>query len=188
MPVDRGTRWGWHELDSHWAERLVAGAGIEPGDLVLDIGAGTGAITAALVAAGARVVAIELNARRAAGLSERWAASRDVKVVRADASDLRLPRQPFKVVSNPPFAITSAVVRRLVSNGSRLTSAHLIVPRYAAYRWADPSAPGSGRWRRLYDVHLGRPPPRAAFRPAPPGEITLLVIESVRMSGRRVKV
>jgi 23S rRNA (adenine-N6)-dimethyltransferase len=146
--------------------------------LVLDIGAGTGAITEALLSAGAHVIAVELNPRRAAILSERWA-DRGVKVVRADASDLRLPRRPFKVVSNLPFGITSAVVRRLVSQGSRMTSAHLVVPRYAAYRWTDPSAPGSRRWRRLFDVQLGRPPPRHAFRPAPPGEVALLVI-SVR--------
>jgi 23S rRNA (adenine-N6)-dimethyltransferase len=176
VPVQRGTRWGWHELDSRWAQRLVAGAGIEPGDLVLDIGAGSGAITEALHSAGARVVAIELHVGRAALLSERWSGN-GVKVVRADASDLRLPRRPFKVVSNPPFAITSAVVRRLVSHGSRLTSAHLIVPRYAACRWTDPSAPGRGRWQRLFDVQLGRPPPRSALRPVPPGEISLLIIK-----------
>jgi 23S rRNA (adenine-N6)-dimethyltransferase len=143
--------------------------------VVLDIGAGTGAITQALHEAGARVLAIELNPRRAAVLSERWT-NRGVTVVRADASDLRLPRQPFKVVSNLPFSITTAVVKRLVSHGSRMTSAHLIVPRYAAHRWADPSAPGSRRWRRLFDVQLGRPPPRCAFRPPPPGDVALLVI------------
>ena len=45
--------WGWHRLAPSWASRLVADAAIGPGDLVLDIGAGTGALTAPLVAAGA---------------------------------------------------------------------------------------------------------------------------------------
>jgi hypothetical protein len=54
VPAERGTRLGYHELTDVWAERLVAGAGVRPGDLVLDIGAGNGAITAPLVATGAR--------------------------------------------------------------------------------------------------------------------------------------
>ena len=60
--------WGWQRLDSRWAETLVAAAGIGAGDLVLDIGAGAGAITRPLVAAGARVIAVELHPGRAAML------------------------------------------------------------------------------------------------------------------------
>ena len=44
-----------------WARRMVALAGVGPGDLVLDIGAGRGALTAPLVRAGTRVVAIEIE-------------------------------------------------------------------------------------------------------------------------------
>ncbi len=61
MPAGGNVPWGWHRLAPGWAERLVADAGVRPGDLVLDIGAGDGAITAPLVVAGARVVAFELH-------------------------------------------------------------------------------------------------------------------------------
>ena len=100
MPGRQGTtrdgrvsRWGYHRLDPRWAERLVEHAGIRPGDLVLDIGAGDGALVAPLLRRGARVVAIELHAERASRLRERFADDA-VKVVRADAADLRLPRRP----------------------------------------------------------------------------------------------
>jgi 23S rRNA (adenine-N6)-dimethyltransferase len=176
VPAESGTRWGWHQLDSRWARRVVEEAGIAPGDLVLDVGAGTGALTAALVAVGARVIAIELHPQRAAHLAERFD-RRDVTVVRADASDLRLPRRPFKVVANPPFGITASLVKRLLSNGSRLLRADLIVPTYAARRWTSPTAPGLARWGVHYSIHLGRPPPRSAFRPPPPSGVALLVIE-----------
>lgn len=175
MPASRGPRWGWHQLDSRWARRFVADAGVLPGDLVLDVGAGTGSITRALVAVGARVVAVELHSPRAAHLRNQFD-QYDVTVVRADAADLRLPRRPFKVVSNPPFGITTSLVKRLVSPGSRLIRADLLVPWHAARRWSSRNAPGRERWDRHFMVHLGRPPPRSALRPPPPNDIAVLVV------------
>ncbi|MEM8922282.1 MAG: rRNA adenine N-6-methyltransferase family protein [Actinomycetota bacterium] len=169
-------RWGWHELEPEWADRLVDLAAIRPGQLVLDIGAGRGAITAALVAAGARVVAVELHPQRAETLRRRFADDA-VTVVRTDAADLRLPRRPFRVVANPSFAGSSAVVRRLVAPGSRLVAAHLVLQQQAAVRWSAPDAPGAGRWHRTFDARPGAIVPRSAFRPPPRVDTTVLVIE-----------
>jgi len=44
--------WGWHRLEDDWAGRVVAAARVQPGELVLDIGAGEGALTAHLVRTG----------------------------------------------------------------------------------------------------------------------------------------
>ena len=63
-------------------------------------------------------------------------------VVQADASDLRRPRRPFKVVANPPFAITQALMRRVLSPRTRLLEGYLIVSRQVARRWLSPTAPG----------------------------------------------
>lgn len=173
MSAERRTRWGWHQLADDWARRLVIAAGIEPGDLVLDIGAGTGALTAQLVDVGARVIAVELHARRALHLREHFAGAA-VTVVQVDAADLRLPRRPFRVVANPPFGITVGLIRRLVSRGSRLMSADLVVPRHVAVRWATGAAPGANRWRQTFETSVPRPLPRAAFRPPPPGRVAVL--------------
>lgn len=126
MPASGNARWGWHRLAPSWAEQVVADAGVEPCDLVVDIGACTGAVTAPLVAAGARVIAVELHPRRLAVLRDRFAYD-DVTVVRADAADLRLPRSPFRVVANPPFALTSQILKRLLAPGSRLVRGDLVV-------------------------------------------------------------
>ena len=166
-------RWGWHRLDGEEAARLVAEAGVGRGDLVLDVGAGTGALTEPLLAAGARVVAVELHPGRAAALRERFPGA---VVVRADAGDLRLPRRPFHVVANPPFARSGALLRRLLQPGGRLLSAHLVLQEQAARRWASPSAPAAGRWSRVFDVSLGRRVPRRAFTPPPPVDARVLVV------------
>jgi 23S rRNA (adenine-N6)-dimethyltransferase len=82
--------WGWHRLDSYWAERVVAGAAIRPGDLVVDLGAGTGALTLPLLDAGARVIAVELHAGRARRLREK-VVDRDAAVVESDLEDFVAP-------------------------------------------------------------------------------------------------
>jgi 23S rRNA (adenine-N6)-dimethyltransferase len=167
--------WGWHQLDDRWAQQLVADARVGRGDTVLDIGAGAGAITAPLIAAGARVIAVEAHPGRAAQLRDRFAHA-PVVVVRADAADLRLPRRPFHVVANPPFGITSELLRRLLHPGSRLLTAHLVLQEPAARRWAGPDAPAARRWRREIDASLGPRIPRHAFRPPPPVSSRVLIL------------
>ncbi len=142
--------------------------------MVLDVGAGSGALTAALVRARARVVAVELHPARAEQLRCRFGPQ--VRVVRADAADLRLPRRPFRVVANPPFAITTSLLRRLLAPGSRLMAADIVLQRSAAQRWVSGAAPGARRWQRDYALRLGRRVPRHAFAPRPPVDATLLVV------------
>jgi 23S rRNA (adenine-N6)-dimethyltransferase len=167
--------WGYHRLDSRWAARLVVDAQVRHGDLVLDVGAGVGALTAPLVACGARVVAVELHPERASVLRGTFP-MQQVTVVVADATDLRLPRRPFRVVANPPFGATTALLRRLTAPGSRLVRADLVVPWHAAERWACGEAPGSKRWGREFDAWIACRVPRAAFRPAAPSGVAVLVL------------
>jgi len=103
-----------------------------------------------------------------------------VTVVRADATDLRLPRRPFRVVANPPFGATTAIMRRLLAPGSRLVAVDLVLPPGIARRWATGQAPGAGRWTCDYVVGLGRRIPRSAFTPRPAIDCTTLVIRRRR--------
>jgi 23S rRNA (adenine-N6)-dimethyltransferase len=168
-------RWGWHELDARWAKRLVAESDITPGGLVLDIGAGRGSITAALLDVGARVIAVEVHPDRVRRLRERFGSK--IVIVWTDASDLRLPRREFSVVSNPPFAITTILLKRLLQPGSRLVRADLILQEHASRRWASPCAPGATRWQREFRASMGRPVPPSAFRPQAPVFTRVLRIE-----------
>jgi 23S rRNA (adenine-N6)-dimethyltransferase len=177
-------RWGWHELERRWAARLVALADIRSGDLVLDVGAGRGAITSELVHVGARVVAIELHERRAALLRERFDGC-GVTVVRADAAELRLPRRPFSVVANPPFGVITALLRRLTSPSSRLERACLVVPAWAAMRWAGGRGVGGSNTRATFDFTLGPRVPASAFRPPPPHEPRVLLVRRVTRNSTR---
>jgi 23S rRNA (adenine-N6)-dimethyltransferase len=175
-------RWGWHQLDKRWAVRLVESADVRPGDLVVDVGAGAGVITTQLVRAGASVVAVELHPRRVSLLRAHFA-DLPVTVVRADAMDLRLPGRSFKVVANPPFAVTTALLRRLTSPSSRLERASLVLPGWAAGRWAAGRGVGGMTSKRMFSCTLGPSVPATAFRPVPPADARILFIARTRRTG-----
>jgi 23S rRNA (adenine-N6)-dimethyltransferase len=166
--------WGWHPLVDEWAARIVADAGIRPGELVVDLGAGRGALTAHLLATGARVIAVELHAERARQLSERF--GERITVVRADLAELRYPRRPYRVVASPPYGLSSVVLRSLLAPGSRLLRADLVLQRAVVHRYEAGQAPGANRWLRAFDVTAGRALPRRAFRPPPAVDSGVLVI------------
>src|SRR6202011_6392319 len=85
------------------------------------------------VGGGRPVIAFELPPGRARQLRHRFADAR-VKVVQADATDLRLPRQPFRIVANPPFAITTALIKRLLAPRSEEHTSELQSPMYLVCR------------------------------------------------------
>ena len=168
--------WSWYRLADDVANELVTDSGVGPGDLVLDLGAGDGAITHRVARTGARVIAFELHPERSRELRARYDGHRRVKVVRADVRDLRLPTRPFRVVANPPFAGVSAVLVRLTARGSRLERADLIVPVSVARVWSDRLATRPGP-RVVTSTRRVR---RSAFVPRPRIDCCVMVIERRR--------
>lgn len=129
----------------------------------MDLGAGSGALVWPLTSAGARVVAVELNDARVAQLRKTFT-DRGVKVIQVDLRDLRLPRHRFRVVASPPYALSTDVVRLLLST-DRLLSADLVLQQATARRLL--SSPPPGRHAHRYELSLGMTVPRRAFAPAP---------------------
>jgi 23S rRNA (adenine-N6)-dimethyltransferase len=174
VSADQRTRWGYHQLRPDQARRLVRDAGVGPGDLVVDLGAGTGGITGPLMATGARVIAVELHPRRAAVLERRFAAT-GCRVVVGDIVDWQPPDRPFRVVANPPFAVLATTLRLLTAPRSRLVRADLVVPDYVAARWARGAGPTSGS-SRAFTARRSRIVAPHAFEPPAPGLAAVLTL------------
>jgi 23S rRNA (adenine-N6)-dimethyltransferase len=145
-------------------------------ELVLEIGAGDGRLTAELARAARCVIAVELDASLAAGLATRFD-GRNVEVVAGDALTEPLPREPFRVVANLPFHVTAALLRRLLDDPhTPLTRADVIVEWGAARKRASmwPSTQLGVTWGAWYAFALERRLPASCFAPRPSVDAGLL--------------
>jgi 23S rRNA (adenine-N6)-dimethyltransferase len=134
---------------------------------VVDVGAGSGMLTCALARAGARVRAIEPDARLAARLRR---ACPSAAVVEADAASTRWPDEPFRVVANLPFAHAADICRALLCDPRvPLVSADLIVEWDFAVKRARlwPSTVLGALWGAWYELRVARRIEPGAFAPRP---------------------
>ena len=152
----------------------MAAAGIRAGEVVVDLGAGTGSLTVPLAEAGARVIAVELHPRRAAQLRRRLDGY-DVVVVERDLRTFAAPGRPFRVVANPPFVQTAAVLA-LLRGARHLVRADLVLQRGVVRQLES----GERRSTRRLAVHWVMDLPPAAFSPRPPVDASLVTLRPRR--------
>lgn len=105
-----------HDLTPAAARSFVATAGVRKRDDVFEVGAGLGELTAALLASGARIHAIERDRARLKHLRDRFASEIAAKQLTVHAGDARyfVPELPaeWRVIANPPFNLTAELLRR----------------------------------------------------------------------------
>ncbi|MEM6332543.1 MAG: rRNA adenine N-6-methyltransferase family protein [Planctomycetota bacterium] len=148
---------------------LVARSSIGPDDLVVDLGAGKGAIAAALVERCRRVIAVEIDPRLVAGLERRFSGVTGVEVRRADARTMEPPTEPYKLFANIPFDATAAIMRRWFDGTPPPTDAYLILQREAAAKHLGlgrSTAVGMGR-QPWFEMQRVRDLRRSDFTPPP---------------------
>jgi len=169
-------------VDERLINRFVAGLDLVPGDLVVDIGAGAGALTLPLARAGTEVWAVEADPVWAARLrrtAEQAGLAKAIRVIEADLRRLRLPRhRPYRVVANPPFGLTSEVLGLLFDDPAHGPGrADLILQQEVARRHAasPPAALRTAAWAPWWRFELGLRVGRDAFRPRPSVDTRVLV-------------
>jgi 23S rRNA (adenine-N6)-dimethyltransferase len=165
-------------VDRRAIEGLVDGSGVGEGNLVLDIGAGNGLISGALARRGARVLAVERDPGLAERLRAKFATWPSVTVVEADVLATPLPSEPYRVVANIPFGITTKILRRLLDDDGGLTRADVIVQAEVARKRG---TRGRGTllnacWEPWFEFATGARIPAAAFRPKPRVDAAILVV------------
>ncbi|HEY49623.1 MAG TPA: ribosomal RNA small subunit methyltransferase A [Dehalococcoidia bacterium] len=118
---------GQHFLvDRSVLETITSAAELDPADTVVEVGPGLGILTEELVSRAGNVIAVEVDAKLAASLKQKFARVLQFTVLNADILDLdpselagrQTPDsshlQVYKVVANLPYYIASAIMRHFL--------------------------------------------------------------------------
>ncbi len=182
-------------IDAGIVQGIVDAAQIHPGDHVLEIGPGIGTLTQGLAEAGADVTAVELDKKLPAVLAETLKAYDRVRIVPGDILKVDIPalmgQEPFKVVANLPYYITTPILMTLLERRLPITMMVTMVQKEVAERMT--ARPGSRSYGALSvavqyytepEIVLNVPP--RSFIPAP--EVDSVVIACRVRSVPAVKV
>jgi 16S rRNA (adenine1518-N6/adenine1519-N6)-dimethyltransferase len=172
-------------VDPNTVRRIARLAGVGPGDRVVEIGAGLGSLTLALLETGAEVTAVEVDPGLVAVLEE-VVAPAGARVVAGDALRLDwgavLGDGPWALVANLPYNVASPLVADLLDGVPAITRMLVMVQREVAERLvAGPGAPAYGAlsvkvayWAR---AALAGRVPASVFLPPPNVASELVTIE-----------
>jgi 16S rRNA (adenine1518-N6/adenine1519-N6)-dimethyltransferase len=145
---------------------------------VLEIGAGTGALTDRLLGAADTVIAVERDPDLASFLEDEFTDTIEagrLRVIAGDALEIDLPRHTASV-SNLPYGVSSPVLFRLLPRKRPLLA--MVQREFAERMTADPGTDEYGRLSvaagHYGDVEIVEPVPREAFDPIPEVESALV--------------
>lgn len=180
-PFPPRRRWGQNFLvDRSAADRIVKAAQIAPGESVVEIGPGDGALTRGLAAAGGRLVAIEIDPARAEALTAEFAGREAVVIEGGDALDRSIGERlrdrgwplPAVVVGNLPYNAATPILRAAVREGDAVARVVATVQREVARRMVARSGSDDYGYLSVFmamfcdgEILFDLPP--GAFRPRP---------------------
>ncbi|HEX8249482.1 MAG TPA: 16S rRNA (adenine(1518)-N(6)/adenine(1519)-N(6))-dimethyltransferase RsmA [Pyrinomonadaceae bacterium] len=170
-------------VDKNYIDKIIDALHLPPGDAVIEIGAGRGALTERLVEIGARVIAVELDRDLIPLLKEKFPENENFSLIEQDALKLDFKEtinrqetidqgQRIKLVANLPYYISTAILQKLIEQRDCFSEMILMFQREVVERiTAETGSKERGflsvlveaylRAEKLFDV------PPSAFRPAP---------------------
>jgi 16S rRNA (adenine1518-N6/adenine1519-N6)-dimethyltransferase len=170
-------RFGQHFLhDRNIIGKIITAFDPQPDETVVEIGPGTGALTATLVERAAKVVAIEFDRKLFAPLLERFGQRDNFRLIEADALEVEIckeigPQPGARLVANLPYNISTAILQRLIEQRC-ISEMVLMLQKEVVDRMLAPAGSSNRGYlsvlveayfesEKLFDVSPG------AFRPAP---------------------
>ncbi|HBO83840.1 MAG TPA: 16S rRNA (adenine(1518)-N(6)/adenine(1519)-N(6))-dimethyltransferase [Deltaproteobacteria bacterium] len=164
--------------DRNIALKIVRLADIKPDDVVLEIGAGQGALTELLIDKGAKVIAVEIDKALFHLLLVKFSDVKDIEILNEDALKISYKRlseragSKLKVIANLPYNISTAILFKFLEEREAFSGFLLMLQKEVAERIAaKPRCKDYGILsvfiRLLMDVKIEFKVPSSAFYPEP---------------------
>ncbi len=175
-------------IDKNIAEKIVNLLDIGEDDIVLEIGAGRGALTELIAESGARLFAFEIDRKLTKKLIEIFQNHQNVEILNVDFLKVN-PEQHcpgrFKLIGNIPYDITSPLLEWIHENRKAVSIAVITAQKELAERIVSP--PGSKNWAPIsiftqcfFDIGIAFDIPPSAFYPAPKVISSTMVLKPAR--------
>jgi 16S rRNA (adenine1518-N6/adenine1519-N6)-dimethyltransferase len=163
-------------LDNNLLDFIARSANITPGEVVLEVGPGFGALTEKLLACGAELYAVEFDHRVCEFLRENHQESNfhltEGDGCKVDYAELLGENTPFRAIANLPYAVSSVLIARFLELVNPPRQMIFMLQKEMGERLA--AQPGKGsygalsvRVQQLYEVKILRIVPPEVFYPAP---------------------
>ena len=173
-------------IDESVPPKILAAAELSAEDAVVEIGPGVGVLTLRLARVARKLTAVELDARLYPYLHKALAAYPGARLIEGDALNFtpaELEPEPYKLVANIPYYITSAILRHFLESDHRPERVVLMVQKEVAQRIV--AKPPEMSLLAVSVQYFGRPRihaivPAGAFYPAPKVDSAILVIETFK--------
>jgi len=173
-------KWGQNFLRNRGAvDKIVNAIEPQPGEVILEIGAGEGVLTEKLVELG-EVTAIEIDPHLAARLRQKFG---DI-IVNADALEAPLPSRPFRAVGNLPYNVGTPILRRVIADPNFRRAVFMLQKEVADRLVAKPRDEQYGfltLYRELFaDARILMKLDPGSFHPAPKVRSAVVVLDPDR--------
>jgi 16S rRNA (adenine1518-N6/adenine1519-N6)-dimethyltransferase len=158
---------------------VIAAADVQPTDVVVEVGPGTGLLTRLLAQSAARVVAVEMDEGLVNRLKTSLGEQHNLSVIQGDARewDPATVGEPYKLVANLPYYAATPIIRRFLECSLPPTVMAITVQREVAQSMA--ATPGRMRILSVAVQLYGRPRIMGYIQPRsfrPPPKVTSAIV------------
>lgn len=186
---------GQHFLNNpHYLRAVVDAAEIKQGDVVVEIGPGEGSLTSLILERGAKVLAVEKDARLIPVLKEKFA-DKSFELVEGDALEFEpsaygLTPGTYKLVGNIPYYITGALFKKFLSSECQPSTLVFLIQKEVADRIVarDKKESILSLSVKAYgEAKIAAKVPRGAFSPPPNVDSAVLVVKNISRGNFKTK-
>ena len=118
--------------------KIIDKINLDKGNLIMDIGAGEGAISEMLLQKGFKVTAFEIDPKYTKILEEKFSTNQSIKILKKDFLSFPLKKELSErssIFSNIPFNLTTKMVQKILIENANFPEVYLIMQEEAAYRF-----------------------------------------------------
>jgi 16S rRNA (adenine1518-N6/adenine1519-N6)-dimethyltransferase len=180
-------RLGQHFLtDRRIAARIVNSVDPQPGEQIVEIGPGKGALTGLLLKKGCVLTTVEFDRELIPFLKKKYSGFENLKIIAQDFLKLTADEMPakMKIIGNIPYNITTAILEKLFDFKDKILQAVLTIQSEVAQRLT--ASPGTKQYGSFtvimaagFDIKALFHIPPSAFKPAPAVYSTVIKIVPV---------